>query len=228
MVQYLYSTGSASTSTSYNSHGLLARRQALSLCFFWGQHLLMALVQCESGISRLNTIPAGEFLAGMNACCSTASFCRIMLSHRPFSSKDSLLSCASQAWAQLPDKDRLDAIKAHPPIGRKKLEQVSNAGKSDSHTGGRSANWSSGEQKDVADSPAEVLSALEDGNNQYLDKFGFVFLICATGKSALEMLTQLQIRLGNCADREFKLACEELRKILNLRLEKLIDEYGSQ
>lgn len=150
-----------------------------------------------------------------------------MLARRPFSDKRSVLACATDIWAQATHEEQMEAIASHPPIGKRKLEQMVLTGQRTAHQS-RSAEWSVGEQRSTADGSDFVLSGLEQGNKQYLDKFGFVFLIYATGKSAAQILEQLRGRMSNTAEIEFRIACQELEKIMILRIEKLLDEYAEE
>jgi 2-oxo-4-hydroxy-4-carboxy-5-ureidoimidazoline decarboxylase len=107
----------------------------------------------------------------------------------------------------------LEAFKIHPRIGdieslRKKFAST--------------ASWASDEQSGASEAAEDVLHELSEGNDHYEKKFGYIFIVCATGKSATEMLTLLKNRLHNNPEAEFAIACEEQKKITNLRLDKLL------
>ena len=123
---------------------------------------------------------------------------------RPFHDWDDLLHAASNIWSRLPDSDWLEAFAAHPRIGERK------------------AGWSSQEQSGTRTASDETMNAIAEGNRAYEEKFGFVYLICATGKSAEEMRENLEQRLQNDRQTELNIAAEEHAKITALRLEKLV------
>ena len=135
-----------------------------------------------------------------------------MLSQSPFTDLADLRAKAEAAWKPLTKTDWLLAFKIHPKIGDKESLRQRFASTS---------NWASHEQSGTAHAGEEVLHALADGNVEYETKFGYIFIVCATGKSAQEMLTLLNERLQNDADTEFSIACGEQKKITALRLEKL-------
>ena len=131
----------------------------------------------------------------------------------PFASLAGLLQAADELWKQLDREDWMEAFQHHPPIGgkRAKEKQSSTAKK-----------WSTGEQSASQKASAEVLAALAAENQAYAEKFGYVFLICATGKTSEEILQSLRKRISNQPETEMNIAAEEQRKITRLRLEKLL------
>lgn len=135
-----------------------------------------------------------------------------MLLLRPFSSAESLLQAAEQVWNKLGPEDFKEAFTHHPKIGdlNSLREKFST-----------SANWAAGEQSSVATASEAVLEELAAGNDRYERKFGFIFIVCASGKTADEMLALLKARLPNDPDTEIKIAAAEQSKITKLRLEKL-------
>jgi 2-oxo-4-hydroxy-4-carboxy-5-ureidoimidazoline decarboxylase len=136
-----------------------------------------------------------------------------MAAHRPFSS---LADCQAQAltiWQRLTEEDYLEAFDGHPKIGNLASLAEKYAA---THA------LASGEQRTVAVADAQTLAALARGNQQYESQNGFIFIVCATGKSASEMLALLEARLTNTRSQELKIAAEEQAKITALRLEKLV------
>jgi OHCU decarboxylase len=115
-------------------------------------------------------------------------------------------------WWKLEREDWLEAFAAHPRIG----DRVEKA------AGERDRQWSEQEQAGARGGPPEILEKLAEANLQYQQKFGHIFIVCATGKSAAEMLSTLRERLANDPDTELRVAAWEQRKITNLRLEKLV------
>jgi 2-oxo-4-hydroxy-4-carboxy-5-ureidoimidazoline decarboxylase len=132
-----------------------------------------------------------------------------MLARQPFADRDALLKAAREEWFALGEADWLEAFSHHPKIGdRASLEARFPA------THDLSAN----EQAAVASARAEVLDALADANHRYDQRFGFIFIVCATGKSAEEILKLLRDRLNNDRATELRNAAEEQAKITTIRL----------
>lgn len=132
-----------------------------------------------------------------------------MMARRPFGNEDALLNAAREEWFALAEADWLEAFSNHPRIGdRASLE----ARFPNTH------DLSSNEQSGIGIAGADVLQALAKANNDYFDRFGFIFIVCATGKSAGEMLAMLLSRLQNDRDTELRAAAEEQAKITALRL----------
>ena len=136
-----------------------------------------------------------------------------MTEARPFGSFESLAEVADRTWRGLSREDWLEAFAAHPAIG-------SSAPKTESS--GQSHEWARHEQSGTAGADAETRAGLALLNREYAERFGHVFLVCATGKSAAEMLALGRQRLHNDPETELAIAAEEQRKITRLRLEKLL------
>jgi allantoicase len=164
----------------------------------------------ELGLRWLNSVPgaqAGQLLA---SCCSSRAWLERMAAGRPYSDLDALLDASDRALRELSRDDLAEALSAHPRIGERA------AGAS------TEADWSRQEQASVADADAEVREALEEGNRAYEQRFGHVFLVRASGRSAEELLAVLRRRLANDPDTEWGVVAEELREITRLRLERLL------
>ncbi|OAY43267.1 uric acid degradation bifunctional protein TTL isoform X2 [Manihot esculenta] len=148
------------------------------------------------------------------ACCGSTRFAKEMASAYPFTSLDDAISAARNIWFNKVDVNGwLEAFSAHPAIGQSP---------SSAHASHASAQWSKGEQSTaLATSTASTLQELSDGNAQYRQKFGFVFLICASGRSTAEILAELKKRFQNRPIVEFEIAAQEQMKITELRLGKL-------
>jgi 2-oxo-4-hydroxy-4-carboxy-5-ureidoimidazoline decarboxylase len=146
-------------------------------------------------------------------CCHAARWGGLVVAKRPFQNKDALLRVAEAAWAAMGTDDYLEAFRGHPRIGGKDALRAKFAG---------TQSWAQGEQAGAATATEAVLDALAKGNADYEAKFGFIFIVCATGKSAAEMLAILQGRLGNDRVTEMKNAAAEQAKITKIRLEKLL------
>jgi len=135
-----------------------------------------------------------------------------MVSRRPFGDTEELLESADHVWWGLAPADWREAFEAHPRIGAKKLEGED-----------RSRRWSEDEQAGAAGAREAILADLAEANRIYEERFGHIFIVCATGKSADEMLALLRARLGNDPESELRIAAEEQRKITRLRLLKWLE-----
>ena len=136
-----------------------------------------------------------------------------MLARRPFASQALLLTAAEDCWWQLERADFLQAFSHHPRIGEDRAELARRFAPT--------AQLSAGEQAEVAQADASTLDALRDANRAYHARFGYIFIVCATGKSAAEMLAALHARLPNDPDSELRVAAAEQAKITALRLSRL-------
>ncbi|HEX8695136.1 MAG TPA: 2-oxo-4-hydroxy-4-carboxy-5-ureidoimidazoline decarboxylase [Longimicrobium sp.] len=168
-----------------------------------------------SALDRLNALPAEEAEATLRACCGSSRWAREMAARRPFRDPAHLLEAADEVWWSLAPADWEEALRAHPRIGERKAAP----GQSE-----RAAAWSAGEQAGVAGTPEDVAAALAEGNREYERRFGRIYVVCATGKSAEEMLEILRGRLANDPEAELRIAAGEQAKITRLRLEKLLAE----
>ena len=162
-------------------------------------------------LSRWNESKQSEASEQILPCCGSTAWAERMANARPFDDETCLLITSDEIWRSLGPADWLQAFKSHPRIGELRTG-VS--------TGAQSANWSKQEQIGVAVAPDDVRTALVDGNRAFEERFGYIFIVCATGKSAGEILTILQRRLQNGKEAELLEAAEEQRQITQLRLKK--------
>jgi 2-oxo-4-hydroxy-4-carboxy-5-ureidoimidazoline decarboxylase len=163
-------------------------------------------------LAKLNEMSFAESEAAFSRCCGSQRWAEMMAGLRPFANRKELLAASDAVCANLARVDWLEAFAAHPRIGdlealRKKFAKTTA--------------WCANEQAGVAEASDTVLQALADGNRRYEDRFGYLFIVCATGKSATQMLEILQMRLQNSPADEFVIAAAEQTKITRLRLEKL-------
>lgn len=168
-------------------------------------------------LSRLDALPEPEALAAFGRCCGARRWAEAMTRGRPYREEAALLAAAEQAFAPLTRADWLEAFSHHPRIG----DRASLAARFPATAG-----WSQAEQAAAGDAAAEVLDGLLQGNRQYEARFGHIFIACATGKSAPEMLALLRERLPNDPDAELEIAAAEQRKITSIRLKKLLAEVA--
>jgi len=166
-------------------------------------------------IEWINSLSADEAEAEFLKCCGSKRWASSMADARPFSSADDLTAKADNIWRSLQAEDWLEAFRAHPKIGEQKAAAVQSE---------QARSWSAQEQSGIHDAVTETKAALAAGNQLYEERFGFIFIVCATGKSSEEMLDILNERLRNDSETELRLAAEEQRKITRLRLEKLLTQ----
>jgi 2-oxo-4-hydroxy-4-carboxy-5-ureidoimidazoline decarboxylase len=152
-------------------------------------------------LAGFNAAPADEAEAAMLACCASRRFAQALAAGRPYPSADAAMAAVDAAFASLTWSDVLEAMDGHPRIGA------------------RASGQSAVEQSGVADATRAALAA---GNAEYEDRFGHVFLICATGLTGDQMLEALRERLKNNADIERTVAATELRMITRLRVAKAL------
>jgi 2-oxo-4-hydroxy-4-carboxy-5-ureidoimidazoline decarboxylase len=163
-------------------------------------------------LQEFNQLSETEAARHLFNCCGSTTWVRNMMQHFPFGTFGMFKVKADEAWAKTKEEDWREAFTHHPRIGD--LNSLKEKFASTQH-------WASGEQGKVGESVQEVLLELQMMNDLYLKKFRYIFIICATGKTAEEMLQALKQRINNTPDQEIYLAAEEQRKIMHLRIEKL-------
>jgi 2-oxo-4-hydroxy-4-carboxy-5-ureidoimidazoline decarboxylase len=163
-------------------------------------------------LAPLNALPESDARTELLRCCGSTRWAEYMSARRPFTDEAHFFAAAHQIWQAFTRADWLEAFAAHPKIGDLDSLRAKFA-----HT----AAWSAQEQAGIAHTPEATLLALAEGNRAYEAKFGHIFIVCATGKSADEMLALLQERLKNPAADELLIAAAEQEKITRLRLERL-------
>jgi 2-oxo-4-hydroxy-4-carboxy-5-ureidoimidazoline decarboxylase len=168
-----------------------------------------------SVVSWLNELSADAAREEFRKCCGALWWCDRLTQARPFADAKSLETAADGAFDAMPREGWLEAFGSHPKIGDLNSLRMRLAG---------NQQWSAGEQAGVESGNEETLQRLAEGNAKYLQRFGYVFIICATGLSAAEMLAQLELRLHNDEGSELIIASAQQRKITQLRMEKLAAE----
>ena len=164
-------------------------------------------------LAWLNSLTAEEAAKELRQCCGSRRWAELMSNDRPYSTLESLLTQADRFWWSLTQDDWLEAFRSHPKIGEKKASDKVSA---------QSQQWSGQEQSSVSSAPQDTVDSLAELNRAYEEKFGFIFIICATGKTSDEMLAALNERLQHDSDTELRLAAAEQAKITALRLKKLL------
>ncbi len=168
------------------------------------------------GLPRLAELDEQAAVAALLRCCGSSRWATRMAAARPFEDGAALLRIADRIWWQLEPGDWLEAFAAHPRIGARGPA-----------TPGHPA-WASEEQRGASVAAAPTLDGLTAGNDAYLDRFGFIYIVCATGRSADELLADLRARLGATREEELRTAAEEQAKITRLRLAKLLDQLATE
>lgn len=164
-------------------------------------------------LSQLNNLSEDDAKFAFENCCTSSRWIEGMVARRPFVSIQQCQEVAIEVWNGLGEADYLEAFEGHPKIG-----DVTSLRQKYAHT----KQLASGEQSSVNTASEEVIQALADGNTQYENQNGFIFIVCATGKSAAEMLTILKARLPNAREQELDTAAGEQAKITAIRINKLL------
>ena len=158
-------------------------------------------------LDELNRVDPSRATAEFMRCCGATAWAAAMTAARPFSGLEAMRRRADEIWASLGRRDWLEAFAAHPRIGEQR----------------GATPWSTAEQSGVASAGDEIVARLAEMNHEYERRFGYIFIVCATGRQAGEMLALVDARMTNDPERELGIAAEEQRKITALRLAKLLD-----
>ena len=172
------------------------------------------LKDIEGPIGKLNRLSAEEARAALLACCGSTRWVSGVAALRPFWDVGQLLNISGRVWRELDREDWLEAFRAHPKIGEKQAEK---------ETGAEARAWAEGEQSRAREASSDTLDALAEANREYDARFGFIYIVCATGKSADEMLAILRERLNNDPETELHVAANEQWRITELRLRKFLN-----
>jgi len=165
-------------------------------------------------VRRLSDLPDGEARAALRACCGASRWVERMLTQRPFKNADEVFASAERIWWDLGRQDWLEAFAAHPRIGE---TDAQTHGRTDART------WARQEQAGAAGASEDVRAQLAEANHAYEARFGYIYIVCATGKSGEEMLALCRTRLANAPEAELRIAAEEQLKITRLRLTQLLE-----
>jgi 2-oxo-4-hydroxy-4-carboxy-5-ureidoimidazoline decarboxylase len=167
------------------------------------------------GLAALNQLSSADTRRALLAVCASTRWADAVTAARPYRQTEDLLAAAHSALRALDDRDVDEALARHPRIG----ERVG---------GGRHGRTSTREQAAVSLADQQTLDALAEGNRAYEERFGHIYLVFASGRSAEELLAVLHRRLDNDAETERRVVRDELAKINRLRLERLVDELGDR
>ena len=166
-------------------------------------------------LTRWNRLSVQEAVQEILACCGSEVWARELATRRPITDESTLVAASDEIWSRLSREDWLEAFLKHPRIGD---------GQAPPDASTKSAAWSAEEQQNVAAAGESVQASLARANREYERRFGRVFIVCATGKSAREILDILNRRLQNDDAAELNEAAEEQRKITNTRLKKWLSQ----
>jgi OHCU decarboxylase len=156
-----------------------------------------------------NVAPADEAGTALLSCCGSPEWVRMLLERRPYASLTSLIVDAEAVWFALPESEWLAAFACHPRIGERKAETESTV---------QFAAWSGREQSSAQATLAAVDKALAEGNKAYEEKFGFLYIVFASGRTAPELLAILEERLGHDRPAELTEAARQQWEITKLRM----------
>lgn len=172
------------------------------------------MITANGVLVEWNILDEDAARAAILPCCGSNRWARQLAQARPILDETELFDRSDAIWLSLPAPDWDEAFRSHPRIGERKSTATATP---------QSAKWSREEQSSLDSSNADILARLEHGNRLYEERFGRSFLVCATGKSAAEMLAILECRLRNDAQTELQEAVEQQRQITRIRLRKWLD-----
>ena len=164
-------------------------------------------------LDELNALSPERAAEVFRACCGASRWVDAMVGRLPFSSTDAVVSMADDVWLAMGPDDWREAFSHHPRIGERAAAKPQDE---------RAAAWSAGEQSSVASAGASTHDELAEINRAYEARFGYIYIVCASGRSADELLAIARRRLTNAPDDELRIAAEEQRQITRLRLRKLL------
>ncbi len=181
---------------------------------------LNRLGSAENVLARWNSLPIEEAVRAILPCCGSKAWARGMVAQRPLADEAALLAAANETCRNLAESDLMEAFQSHPRIGEPRPSSPESQSSPVVHSRDQSVGWSAQEQSEVTDSDGEAKTALADANREYERRFNRIFIVCATGKSALEILEIVRRRLKNDAETELHEAAEQQRQIMEIRLRK--------
>jgi 2-oxo-4-hydroxy-4-carboxy-5-ureidoimidazoline decarboxylase len=164
----------------------------------------------DAGLARWNELDAEAAAREILPCCGSTGWAEGLAARRPFADAAELFAISDAVWAGLPEDDWREAFDSHPRIGQQHVRAAT----------AESLAWSSDEQRSAMSPDEAAKLALAEANRQYEERFGRIFIVCASGKSAAEILAILERRMTNTAATEMLEAAEQQRQITQLRLRR--------
>jgi 2-oxo-4-hydroxy-4-carboxy-5-ureidoimidazoline decarboxylase len=158
-----------------------------------------------------NALPPDEAAIEILSCCGSRAWAANLAALRPFADEQTLFATAAECWENLPEADWLEAFRSHPRIGEQHAQKKTTA---------VSAAWSRSEQSRMSEADDAILQRMREGHRQYEERFGRIFIVCASGKQPAEMLSILERRLANDAAQELQESAVQQQQIMQLRLRK--------
>jgi len=171
--------------------------------------------QVDNVLARWNLLPPDDAVNKILPCCGSKAWARAMVARRPLADEGAILAASNEVWRNLPRSDWMEAFESHPRIGGTHASVPAAA---------QSVTWSAQEQRNVTEADMALNHALADANQEYERRFNRIFIVCATGKSAADILAILQLRMANDEETELQEAAEQQRQIAEIRLRKWIQE----
>ncbi len=165
-------------------------------------------------LARWNSLDPDAAAREALPCCGSQAWATALASRRPVADERSLIETSSSVWLALPEDAWQEAFDSHPRIGQKHAQN---------HATQESLRWSAQEQRTVLSEDDSVKIALEEANRRYEEKFGRIFIVCATGKTSAEILAILETRMKNDIASELREAAEQQRQITQLRLHRWLE-----
>ena len=162
-------------------------------------------------LAHWHALPPGEAATEILSCCGSRAWAACLAGKRPFADEQTLFTAADHCWQNLSEADWLEAFRSHPRIGEQHAEKKTTA---------VSAAWSRSEQSRMNQADAAILQRMREGHLQYEERFGRIFIVCASGKQPAEMLSILERRLSNERAQELQESAAQQQQIMQLRLRK--------
>jgi 2-oxo-4-hydroxy-4-carboxy-5-ureidoimidazoline decarboxylase len=164
-------------------------------------------------LERWNSLDPALAASEILPCCGSTAWAAELAARRPIVDEDHLLIQSDAVWFGLPEPAWQEAFDSHPRIGQQKAKAATET----------SLTWSATEQSTAMSDDEEAKIALAEANRRYEEKFGRIFIVCASGKSSQEILAILESRMNNDAVTELHAAAEQQREITELRLQRWLE-----
>jgi 2-oxo-4-hydroxy-4-carboxy-5-ureidoimidazoline decarboxylase len=165
-------------------------------------------------LARWNSLDAAAAAGEILPCCGSYAWATKLAGKRPFEDELSLIAASFEVWFALPEKDVQEAFDSHPRIGQKHAQSSATI---------KSLQWSAQEQHATISEDDSVMLEVAEANRRYEQKYGRIFIVCATGKTSAEILNILETRMQNDAATELREAVEQQRQIMQLRLRRWLE-----
>jgi len=169
-------------------------------------------------LDRWHALPQDEAAQEVLSCCGSQAWASQLVAMRPFADEQSLFAAADHCWQHLPEADWLEAFRSHPRIGENHAQTQTTA---------TSAAWSRSEQSQMEQADAAILLRMQQGHREYEERFGRIFIVCASQKQPAEMLQILERRLSNDPAEELLESAAQQQQIMQLRLRKWLAPTGA-